>query len=116
MKIDMNMIAGKKEEARRPEPAMLSTATTAGQEHYVRVKYISSMSQESRNTYLHTHTTPKSIHQLDLHYLFDSTHLEAALCNISKAYSTTCPLRLSHTRHAGDTVTVASPNTKQHAI
>jgi hypothetical protein len=63
-----------------------------------------------------THTTPKSIHTLDLHYLFGSTHLEAALCNISKAYSITCPLRLSHTRHAGDTVTVASPNTKHHAI
>jgi hypothetical protein len=52
----MNMIAGK-EEAMRPEPAMLSTATTAGQEHYVRVKYISSTSQGSRNTHAYTYNT-----------------------------------------------------------
>jgi hypothetical protein len=65
----MNMIAGK-EEAMRPEPAMLSTATTAGQEHYVRVKHKSStLVPKHRETHMLTHTTPKSIHNLDLHYL-----------------------------------------------
>jgi hypothetical protein len=50
----MNMIAGKEDAMR---PAMFSTSTTAGQEHYVRVKYISSMSQGSRNTHAYTYNT-----------------------------------------------------------